>query len=140
MAISYSVLQELKRELSDLERARTGIEARINALKLILRSHPIKTAAKKRAKYARGLKAKLRTLVRETPGLQLGSILKALEEAGFSLSGKTPLRERVNRELRRMVHRNLLRRDKSGGFSIVDVLEPQERQGMDLTASLEAVG
>jgi len=139
MPISPVVTKELKRELTDLKRTRGRVDARISALETVLtfdrageeapavrviRQHlkapkRMKSSGKKGGRHVHGsLRTKLSALLEKTPGLHSGGIIQALEQTGFSMGGKTPLRDRVYHELRRLNQVGVIRKDSSGAYAL----------------------
>lgn len=48
-----------------------------------------------------------------------GHALRALEETGFSVRGKTPLNDRVYHELRRLMRMGVMQWNEKGGYLLV---------------------
>ena len=161
MPLSPVVTKELKRELTDLKRTRGRVDARISALETLLKfdrageeapavraisqrlkaPKRMKSSRKNAARHAHGsLGAKLSALIEKTPGLRSGGIIQALEQTGFSVGGKTPLRDRVYHELRRLGQVGVIRKDSSGAYAPAkNKQHEREQDGVDRAEPVEVV-
>ena len=142
MAFSDSTIKELQCEIATAKQMRRGIDARISGLEAILASEPTrlstshipdathqhkavstKKSTKKRAAGTHGarrkrqpLRATVSAVIERTPGLTSGQMAQVLKDRGFSVRGKTNLRNRVYHELYRMVQLGLVRKDEKGAY------------------------
>jgi hypothetical protein len=140
MALSYGVLNELKRELEHLRRVRGTIDARIQGLELIVSvaqpaghddlaslgielSHDARLDALAPSSSGVALnQASLRTKVLEAiaqrPGATSADVSQAIANDGFLVSGVTTLRNRVSHEISRLKRLGKIRKERNGLYVV----------------------
>jgi hypothetical protein len=124
MALRPSTLKDLTTEYEALKRQRQEIDARMNAILLIIRKRrtqpwPISLSDEsvQSPPSSSGLRAMLRaTLVRGA--MTPRDVIKAIRENGFKATGKTSIEMRVYNELARMKRDGLTRKDSEGRYTL----------------------
>ena len=113
MAFSPTVIKELRRELTVLERERLRAEARVRAIRMILaiRQEPTREPP--------ALRRRILSLLQHTAGGSTpAGLTRRLEQSGVQVGGTTPLRERVAHELSRMRRVGIVQRTPQGRYEL----------------------
>ena len=116
MALSQTVIRELRQELDRLQQTRQRLDERISGIQVVLSADssrlgggkPPETrgASTRRPQESRGHQGSLREailgILRSTPALDVGGVTQRLRDTGFQVGGTTSLRDRAGNELRRL--------------------------------------
>jgi hypothetical protein len=140
MALSYAVLNELKRELEHLRRVRGTIDGRIQGLELIVsgaqpaerddlaslgvdlsrdgRLDSTTSTASGAVLHQVSLRTKVLEAITERPGATSTDVSQAIAGDGFLVSGVTTLRNRVSHEISRLKRLGKIRKERNGLYVV----------------------
>jgi hypothetical protein len=132
MPLSTSAINELSDERETLIRSKAEIEARLEAINLIVgqaRRIVIPRNQLRKGRKAAVVKAvqpvtpagSLRTAIRAVVSgvdLKPGDVIRRLRASGFQIHGKTPYETRIYNELKRMVREGILVRNAERQYTM----------------------
>lgn len=123
MALSTSVVQELRRELQRLEAERNKLGEQIDAIRRLIDDGPERpkftfggTVTETSLPAPKSVKATVLDVLLQHPGWKSGQVTSFLRERGFETGGDTKLSHRVYNEIWRMVQSGEVVRTPDGGF------------------------
>jgi hypothetical protein len=126
VALSSAVIGELRREIEALEVERASLTARIDAIRRVLGEEPSPASVSTPTLFshlptqggAPTVKAVVRQVLQQNPGVKAGDVTRILRERGYHPGGHTRLSHRVYNEIWRMAQSGEVERTEDGGFIV----------------------
>lgn len=156
MALSRSALEELRRELAEVRRKRSVLDAHIQGLEIILaaeqsdgrarvgesadaRIASLSGATRQRPPAKRREKGSFRRTVldalQKAPGSKCAELARVIEQEGFRIAGVTSLRNRISHEIYRLRRLGVVRRERGGLYVVAGPAAPAEQRSPDRSAA-----
>jgi hypothetical protein len=157
MALSRSALEELRRELAEVRRKRSVLDAHIQGLEIILAAEQsdgrarvgesadaeIASLAGAQARHRQPAKRREKGSFRRTvldalqkaPGSKCAELARVIEQEGFRIAGVTSLRNRISHEIYRLRRLGVVRRERSGLYVVAAPAAPAEPRSPDRSAA-----